>query len=78
MQHVPYVLMRLSPFLSIQEAFLPKKELKQIFRRYQGIMIKLTPLHLDIIDVHNCDIACTLPFCMLLLGSPSCGGSFAC
>jgi hypothetical protein len=36
-------------------------------------MIKLTPFHLDIIDVHDSDIAFALPFCMFLLGSPNSG-----
>jgi hypothetical protein len=57
MQHVPYVPMHLSPFLSIQEVFLPEKGLKQAVKQYQGRIIKLTPFHLDIIDVHDSDIA---------------------
>src|SRR6266849_4951474 len=34
-------------------------------------MNKLTPFHLDIIDVHDGDIVCALPFCMFLFGSPN-------
>src|SRR5258708_18197008 len=34
-------------------------------------MIKLTPFHLDIIDVHGSDIMYALLFCMFLFCSPS-------
>src|ERR1700704_2448783 len=41
-------------------------------------MIRLTPFHLDIIDVHDSDITYALPFCMFLFLSPNPSRFFAC
>src|SRR5258707_8104657 len=41
-------------------------------------MIKLTPFHLDIVDVHGSDIVYALLFCMFLFCSPSPDRNCAC
>jgi len=44
----------------------------------QGRVVKLTPSHLDIVDVHGSNIAYALLICMFLFFSPNPSRIFAC
>src|SRR6266702_5484587 len=76
--HVPYGQSPLSPSVSIQEVSLHVMGLKPDVRQTYYRVIVPTLFPLDVIDVHDFDITTSLPFCILLFGTPSLNTLWTC